>query len=229
MPPPTSINRLTALRKGISFRFWFFPGSLIAPTDLYLFSRILLIPTGEDLSSRASIIFQLPGRTSTRWDSCIPDVIGVGFATVNVTGKIRRPRMAQEQGIKNGYCPGSDVPSRASEDFEEEWSGRRERRNLTRERDPAEGMDFDLRRNPPTINAAITNAIGVIGCVYQSALRNEEGKGWRARIGLVNKGRPPSILMRYEPTGFSLVVGSATCPFYDVIYPRKRSLDKVIP
>ncbi|EGI67828.1 hypothetical protein G5I_03554 [Acromyrmex echinatior] len=348
--------------------------SLIAPTDLYLSSRILLVPTGnsvskrdereerkkkeekkkrrkrlhrDDLSSRASIIFQLLGRTSTRWDSCIPDVIGVGFAAANVTGEIRRPRMALERGIKNGYCPGSDVPSRASEDLEEEWPGRRERRNLTRERDPTKGIDFDLvtsvrnskpvggvtpakrnidefgvigcrlsllasiaqsdaliktdntaarttrrssisaeylRRNPSTINAAITSAIGVIGRVYQPALpfpvnpflqvslflspppprlevvhlrekfvdwfdhndcmldtieryrrdrntsRNVGGEGWRARIGLVNKGRPTSsILSRYEPTGFSLVVGSATCPFYDVIYPRKRPLDKVIP
>ncbi|KYM77592.1 hypothetical protein ALC53_11933 [Atta colombica] len=201
MPPPTSINRLTALSRGISFRFWFFLGSLIAPTDLYLSSRILLVPTGnsvskrdkrkekkkeekkkqrkrlhrDDLSSRASIIFQLLGRTSTRWDSCIPDVIGVGFAAANVTGEIRRPRMVLERGIKNGYCPGSDVPSRASEDFKEEWSG---------------------RRNPSTINAAITSAIGVIGRVYQPALihcsrgkKNEDGivfywKQERTRWGL---------------------------------------------
>jgi len=52
MPPPTSINRLTALSRGISFRFWFFLGSLIAPTDLYLSSRILLVPTGNSVSKR---------------------------------------------------------------------------------------------------------------------------------------------------------------------------------
>ena len=62
------------------------------------------------------------------------------------------------------------------------------------------------------------NVIVAIGITF----RNVEGERWRARIGLVSKGRPTfSILTRYEPTGFSLVVESATCPFYDVIYPRK--------
>ncbi|KYN19216.1 hypothetical protein ALC57_08393 [Trachymyrmex cornetzi] len=75
------IERKPLRIRGISFRSWFFPGSLIAPTDLYLSLRILLVPTGNSVSKRD-----------------------------------------------------------------------------------------ERRRNPSTINATITSAIGVIGRVYQSAL-----------------------------------------------------------
>lgn len=36
------------------------------------------------------LFFNCPAGASARWDSGIPDVIGVGFATENVTGGIRR-------------------------------------------------------------------------------------------------------------------------------------------
>jgi hypothetical protein len=78
------------------------------------------------------------------WDSGIPGVIGLGFAAANVTGEIRRSpeeetrrRCGEDPEIKNGYCPGSAdaVPSWSNAgDFEEEWSERRERRNVTRGR-----------------------------------------------------------------------------------------------
>ncbi|KYN44863.1 hypothetical protein ALC56_00859 [Trachymyrmex septentrionalis] len=147
-----SINRLTALSRGISFRFCFFPGSLIAPTDLYL-------------------------------------------------------------------------------------SGRRERRNLTRGRDPAKGIDFDLvasvRNSKPlggatpakrnidesgvigcrlSLLASIAQSVALIktdntaACTTRRSSISAEYKEWRARIGLVSKGRPTSsILSRYEPTGFDTI------------------------
>lgn len=68
----------------------------------------------------------------------ILDVIGVGFATANVTGEIRRPRMAQEREDKEWILSwirgrAAALPAGRNEDFKEEWPGQRERRNLMRE------------------------------------------------------------------------------------------------
>lgn len=84
----------------------------------------------DGLSGGVSIIFQLLGRSKREVGFRYP---GCNWSRLCHGERNRRNTTAQERGIKNEYCPGSGGAlrrSQQSEDFEEEWPGRREQRNL---------------------------------------------------------------------------------------------------